>query len=185
MGRLSPMTSDVGSSQIRFARLPEAPFDDLLRLLNEPRNARHMPLSETFSREEAMEWIAAKDRRWEEHGYGPWAVFIDDEFAGWGGFQLEENGADYGLVLLPEFWGHGLAITVQALETGFGEIGLESVLIALPPSRNPDRAVARLGFEPDGGVEYYGLTFRQFRLSKEGWAAARQAMPASPPRDGG
>ena len=141
------VSSNVGPvSEVRFARLTEAPFDDLLRLLNEPRNARHMPLSEPFTSDEARDWIAGKDSRWEEHGYGPWAIFLGEEFAGWGGFQLEENGADYGLVLLPEFWGHGREITLQALDRGFDELGLEEVLIALPPDAEPGpgRRQARL-----------------------------------------
>ncbi len=131
--------------EVTFTRLPMAPFDDLLRLLNEPRNARHMPLSEPFTPEQARDWIAGKDSRWEDHGYGPWAVFLDGVFAGWGGFQLEENGADYGLVLLPEHWGHGREITMHALDLGFGEFGLDEVLIALPPTRNPDRGLSGSG----------------------------------------
>jgi RimJ/RimL family protein N-acetyltransferase len=161
------------AAEITFSRLTAAPFDELVRLLNEPRNARHMPLSEPFTDQEAREWIEGKDGRWDEHGFGPWAIYIDGTFAGWGGFQLEPNGADYGLVLLPEFWGHGDAITVRALEIGFDELGLEEVLIALPPSRNPDRAVGRYGFEPDGEVTYYDVTFRQYRLTRDRWEAGR------------
>ena len=177
-GQTGGVSRSIGPEpEITFARLTEAPFDDLLRLLNEPRNARHMPLSEPFSPEQAEEWISAKDSRWEEDGYGPWAVFLDETFAGWGGFQLEAHGPDYGLVLLPEFWGHGLAITRRALDRGFGDLGLDTVLIALPPTRNPDRAVARLGFEPDGEVEYFGLTFRQYRLTRRRWSQVLPRLP--------
>lgn len=144
----------------------------MVRLLNEPRNAKHLPLSTEFSAATAADWINGKDGQWNAHGYGPWAVLLNGEFAGWGGFQHEENGADFALVLSPEHWGHGAAITGAALDRGFGELGLDEVLIALPRTRNPTRAVARFGFVPDGEVTYGGAVFRQYRLTREAWATS-------------
>jgi RimJ/RimL family protein N-acetyltransferase len=146
----------------------------VVELLNEPRNRRHMPLSSSiFSLEEAVAWVEAKDAQWAVHGYGPWAVLVDGSFAGWGGFQREENGVEFALVLTPEHWGHGREITRAALDRGFDELGLESVLIALPFSRSSDRAVGRFGFVPDGTVVHGGSTFRQYRLTRDGWRRAR------------
>ena len=160
---------------IEFVRLTEVPVTAVVDLLNEPRNARHMPLSGRFTAASAAAWVAAKDAQWSTSGYGPWAVLVDGAFAGWGGFQREENGADFALVLAPAFWGHGAAITRAALDRGFDELGLDAVLIALPFSRSPDRAVRGFGFEPDGEVTYDGATFRQYRLSREGWRRARRS----------
>jgi hypothetical protein len=61
--------------------------------------------------------------------------------------------------------------TRAALDQGFGELGLEAVVIALPYTRSPTRAVARFGFVPDGEVPYDGTSFRQYRLTREAWAA--------------
>ena len=155
---------------ITFVRLPEVDIDAVVELLNEPRNARHMPLArDRFTVESAAEWVATKDAQWDSCGYGPWAILIDGRFAGWGGFQAEENGADFALVLAPEFWGHGEVVARRALAVGFGELGLTEVLIALPYSRNPDRVVARFGFELDGEVTYGEVPFRQYRLSANRW----------------
>ncbi|MBO0813446.1 MAG: GNAT family N-acetyltransferase [Microlunatus sp.] len=156
---------------IEFVRLTEVPLSAVMRLLNEPRNVRHMPLAGEFSEATAAEWVQEKDRQWALNGYGPWAILVDGDFAGWGGFQREENGADFALVLLPERWGYGAAITRAALERGFDELGLDDVIIALPFTRRPTRAVARFGFVPDGEVTYGGSTFRQYRLTRAGWAA--------------
>jgi ribosomal-protein-alanine N-acetyltransferase len=163
----------VSQVSIEFVRLTEVSVADVLELLNEPRNARHMPLSGTFTEESAAEWVTAKDAQWERNGYGPWAVLLDGTFAGWGGFQREESGADFALVLLPGQWGHGAVITRAALDRGFGELGLEQVVIALPYSRRPDRVVARFGFTPDGEVSYDGAPFRQYRLTRRAWSALR------------
>ena len=148
----------VTDPEITFVRLTEVDLDTVTALLNEPRNARHLPLSrgDTFTAETAAAWVASKDGQWDEHGYGPWAVLIDGDFA---------------LVLRPSFWGHGETVVRQALARGFGELGLEQVLIALPYSRRPDRVVARYGFLPDGDVEYAGTCFRQYRLTRAAWSA--------------
>jgi [ribosomal protein S5]-alanine N-acetyltransferase len=167
--------------RIEFVRLTEVPLSAVMSLLNEPRNARHMPLSGEFSQESAADWVRDKDGQWDLHGYGPWAVLVDGEFAGWGGFQQEENGADFALVLLPEQWGHGAEITRAALDRGFDEFGLDDVIIALPFSRNPTRVVARFGFVPDGEVTYGGSSFRQYRLTRDAWAAAKTTDSAANP----
>jgi [ribosomal protein S5]-alanine N-acetyltransferase len=79
--------------RIDFVRLTEVPQAAVAALLNEPRNARHLPLASSMTDTEVAEWIEGKDAQWNSHGYGPWAVLIDGEFAGWGGFQREDNGA--------------------------------------------------------------------------------------------
>lgn len=93
-------------------------------------------------------------------------------YSGWGGFQREENGADFALVLSPDHWGHGAEIASAALEQGFGDLGLGEVIIALPDTRRPDRVMARFGFAPDGDVVYDGASFRQYRLTRHAWLAA-------------
>ncbi len=158
--------SDV---QIDFVRLTDVPLEAVVDLLNEPRNHRHMPLAGEFTAAATAEWVSAKDGQWDANGYGPWAILLDGAFAGWGGFQREENGADFALVLLPQHWGHGAEITRAAIDRGFGELGLSEVIIALPYTRNPGQVVARFGFVPDGEVTYDGARFRQFRLTREAW----------------
>jgi RimJ/RimL family protein N-acetyltransferase len=159
----------LAGPEFTFTRLTEVDLDSLTGLLNEPRNARHMPLAGTFTTEQTAEWVAAKDAQWEANGYGPWAILVDGSLAGWGGFQDEGHGADFGLVLSPRWWGQGEEIARQLLTRGFVELGLAQVLIALPYSRNPDRVVARLGFVPDGEVTYGTVAFRQYRLTRAAW----------------
>ena len=115
----------------------------MIELINEPRNTRHMPLSNVFTEETAAEWVAAKDAQWEQHGYGPWAVLIDGEFAGWGGFQREENGADFGLVLRAEALGRRGRRSPGRRWTG----GLASWAWTTSSSRCPSPA-ARSGWSP-------------------------------------
>ena len=100
---------DVTEPEIAFVRLTEVEIGAVTALLNEPRNARHLPLAggEAFTAETAADWVAAKDGQWDEHGYGPWAVLIDGEFAGWGGFQAEATAPTSRWCCGRSFWGHG------------------------------------------------------------------------------
>lgn len=157
--------------QIEFVRLSAVPLPDVVTLLNEPRNARHMPLASEFSEVETAEWVRGKDAQWDRHGYGPWGILLDGVFAGWGGFQYEDDGPDFALVLRPEQWGHGASIARAALARGFDDFGFDSVFIALPFTRRSTRAVARLGFVPDGEVNHDGASFQRYRLTRETWAA--------------
>lgn len=162
----------MAESPIELVRLPSVDVPAVMGLLNEPRNARHMPLvGEPFTRETTAAWMADKDDQWRAHGYGPWAILVEGEFAGWGGFQAEEDGPDFGLVLLPRFWGHGARIAELMLHLGFEELGFDAVMIALPYSRSAGRVVARWGFHADGQVVYAGAAFRRYRLTREDWSS--------------
>jgi RimJ/RimL family protein N-acetyltransferase len=147
----------------RFAEIAPATW---LTLLNDPDVHRHMPLAGDTAWTETMaaEWAAGKDAQWTANGYGPWALKLDGTFIGWGGFQKEGNEADFGLVLLPAYWGHGAMLFRELVAKGRAELRLDPVTILLPPSRVRMKGLARLGFEPAGELSYDGHRFLKFRL---------------------
>jgi ribosomal-protein-alanine N-acetyltransferase len=54
--------------------------------MNGPLVRRQMPLtSDGFDLADAGEFMAGKESLWTEHGFGPWAIWINGRFAGWGG----------------------------------------------------------------------------------------------------
>ena len=134
--------------------------------MNDPLVRRHLPLARgTFGKAECARFVAAKERIWAEHGYGPWAFVVDGEFAGWGGLQPEGDEVDLGLVLLrPRYWGSGRALYERLLAIAFGEMHLASVIILLPQSRVRLSGVLQLGFRPEGEVEIAGARFTRYRL---------------------
>jgi hypothetical protein len=147
----------------RFAEIDPATW---LTLLNDPDVHRHMPLSGDTAWTEAMaaDWAAGKDGQWSANGYGPWALKLDGAFAGWGGFQKEGAEADFGLVLLPDYWGRGATIFRELLVRR-RDLPLDPVTILLPPSRVRMKGLARLGFVPAGEVSYDGHRFLKFQLA--------------------
>lgn len=150
---------------LEFKRLTEVEPQDIISLNNHPEVLRQMPLgSPDFDEVKAKEWVKQKDAQWAQHGYGPWAFFIDHQFAGWGGLQYEEGDADLALVLHPHFWGSGKAIYEEIVKRAFTTMRLDSITILLPHSRTRIKGVGRLGFQPDGEVEFDGVCFQRFRL---------------------
>ena len=129
---------------------------------------RQMPLlKEEFGDRDCDEFIAAKERLWTDHGYGPWAFVVDGHFAGWGGLQPENGEADLGLVLHPKYWGIGRTIYKKIIDRAFGKMGFESITALLPPTRTRIKGLFLLGFKVDGELEVGGERFIRYRLNKK------------------
>lgn len=157
-------------TEIRFARLVEVPNAEVMGLLNDPNITRHLPLAgDRFDEVTTRQWMEGKDAQWQQNGYGPWAVHVGNDFAGWCGFQREGTDADFAMILRPQFWGNGRRIYLKALAQGFQDFGFESIVVTLPPTRKVERVLHRLGFRHDGETEQWGHRFLRFRLTKLDW----------------
>ena len=87
-------------SRIELRRLSQVSPQAIIELMNQRAVRRHLPLARgDFGPSDCEKFVAAKERMWEENGYGPWAFVLDDEFIGWGGLQPEGGDVDVGLVL--------------------------------------------------------------------------------------
>lgn len=154
-------------SRIAFVPLASIAPTDLVRMLTDADVRRHMPLAgDDWDEARAVDWARAKDGQWIENGYGPWAITVGNEFAGWGGFQKEGDEADLGLVLLPAYWGQGAAIFRELVQRG-QTMDLGTISVLLPPSRVRLKGLARLGFSPAGEIEYAGHRFLKFKLVRQ------------------
>lgn len=154
---------------IEWRRLKEIPLGEIGHLLNHPRVRHYMPLASTAMDIDATaEWVRGKEAQWRQYGYGPWAIVIDGRFAGWGGFQHEAGDADLALVLLPAYWGQGHVLLRILINKAWQLLALPSVTLHLPPVRQRIRGIFRLGFVPDGQVDFDGEIFRRYRLLAPG-----------------
>ena len=153
--------------RIELKRLTEVNPAAVIELMNDPAVRRHLPLARGhFGRSEYKRFLAAKERMWEERGFGPWAFVLDDELVGWGGLQPEGDDADVGLVLSQKYWGAGRVLYGRILDHAFDELGLDSVIALLPQSRTRVGALTRLGFREDGEIMIGNERFNRFRLSR-------------------
>jgi [ribosomal protein S5]-alanine N-acetyltransferase len=167
--------------QIDVRRLSDVSFADLAHLLNDADVRRHLPLAiAPFDEETCACFVAEKQRMWDEHGFGPWAFFVDGRFAGWGGLQPDGDDADLGFVLHRAFWGIAPRLARDVLRRAFTEMGRPSVIALLPPSRTRVAALARLGFVREGAVVLSGQPFQRFRLEAHVWQARHRSVEGAP-----
>ena len=153
--------------EIKFVHLYEIEEQLIIDLMNNEMVGRHLPLlADDFSAESCRAFLKAKKQLWDEHGFGPWAFLINNEFAGWGGLQSEHGEADFALVLHPKFWGWGRKIFDEVKDQAFNRMNLSSITILLPPNRPNSKAVTRLGFIEDGELTVEGEVFLRFRFTK-------------------
>lgn len=154
--------------EITFARLPKIELNEIISHMSDPRVAEHMPLL-TFEWDEAAatKFVTAKEECWSRDGLGHWAILLNDDYVGWGGFQREGNEWDYGLVLKPDSFGLGARISKKAIEFAFADKRIPFVTFLLPPSRKNLGALKRLGAKFVDEIDYDGSTFLKYRLETE------------------
>lgn len=150
---------------LRFARLPEVPFAELVAHMSDPRLRTHMPLlTGAWGEAEARGLVAAKEACWARDGLGHWAFLADGRYVGWGGFQNEGGEWDFGLVLRPQDFGLGGRITRAALDVARHDCRIPFVTFLLPPSRRNLGALRRMGARAVGCLDHAGATFLKYRL---------------------
>lgn len=157
------------NNRLRFGRLTEISTEELVAHMSDERLRAHMPLlTGTWDAPRIRDFVAAKEARWQEDGLGHWAFFKGDTYVGWGGFEAEGSGDDkewdYGLVLRPDFFGLGPAITREALRFAVARADMAYVTCLLPPTRRKLGALKRFGAADLGLVTYAGERFRKFRV---------------------
>jgi RimJ/RimL family protein N-acetyltransferase len=151
---------------LEFKQLKEAPTTAIIDLMNNPLVRRQMPLLKgEFTEAHCKAFIKTKEQLWLKDGYGPWAFFVEGNFAGWGGLQNEDGEADLALVLHPRYWGLGKKIYQKVIEKAFGEMKLPSLTILFPPTRTRVSAILRLGFKAEGEQFINNQRFIRYRLN--------------------
>lgn len=156
----------IDYAHIEFKRLPGVDPIFIMDLMNDPDVRRHLPLAKGhFDSSDCEKFVTAKERIWEEHGYGPWAFMLGDEFMGWGGLQPEGLDVDVGMVLHRRHWGAGRVLYGRIVDYAFRELQVPSVIVLLPPSRKRVAGIPRLGFKEDGEVMIGKERFVRYRLT--------------------
>lgn len=136
-----------------------------IQLFNNPLIKRHMPLlTENFDDKQYNAFIASKDAIWEKFGFGPLAYYINNDFAGWGGLQPDEDDFELALVLSPKYWGYGRYLYHDLIKEAFDKLNLASVTILFPLSRTRIKWIFKIGFVEETKVIIEDKIFIRFRL---------------------
>jgi RimJ/RimL family protein N-acetyltransferase len=94
------------------------------------------------------------EQHWDTHGFGPWALEVEGDFAGFLGLKLVPTEMPFAPAvellyrLVPRFWGQGLATegSLAALEFGFRELHLDTVVaFAVEANTGSRRVMEKIG----------------------------------------
>ena len=155
---------------IVFANLAEIEKSKIVDLMNNPLVRRQMPLLKgEFNQTDCEKFITSKERMWKEHGFGPWAFVVNQEFAGWGGIQPDDGEADLALVLHPDYWGIGKVLYKEIIGRAFYELNIATVQVLFPPSRTRIKGLLHLGFKKERELEIGNEKFIRYTLDKSDW----------------
>lgn len=153
---------------IDFVRLTEIDGSELIEHMSDPRMKEHLPLlNQPWDKQTVDAFVSTKEDCWTKDGLGHWAFLSGGRYLGWGGFQKEDYGWDFALVLRPEAFGVGLRITRQALDFARRDARISAVYFLLAPTRKHVGALSRLGAVPAGTIEHAGEQFQKFRLDTD------------------
>ena len=132
--------------------------DFILELLNSPGWLRYIGDRGVHNREDAIHYIQSRFiQSYQDNGFGLYKAALKDtgEPIGLCGFLRRDYlpSVDIGFALLPAFEGKGFAFeAAQALmETGFGELGFDTVMaIVLPDNLRSQVLLEKLGLRKTG-----------------------------------
>ncbi len=163
------------SERITTARLVLRPLtlddvDVLVDLHADPRVNRFVP---RFSREQAVDRLAAVERQWQQRGHGLCAVDLRNGggFIGRCGLKYWEefDEVEAGWILKPDVWGHGYATEAAraCVEWGFTRLDVDYFTAMIDPANAASVGVAeRLGFTPRRDVVLLGRKVTVYALNR-------------------
>jgi len=104
--------------------------------------------------EESLGEMTRIEQHWDTHGFGPWALDVRGDFAGFLGLKWVSPDMPFAPAvellyrLIPRFWGQGLATegSLAALEFGFCELHLDTVVaFAVEANTGSRRVMEKVG----------------------------------------
>jgi RimJ/RimL family protein N-acetyltransferase len=144
-------------------RWRESDREPFAALNADPEVMEHFPAP--LSRQDSDQLVDRIEQRFDELGYGLWALEVREsgEFIGFTGLILQTFDAPFlpavevGWRLARSAWGHGYAIEAarRAVEYGFRDVGLEEIISMTARRNTRSRAVMeRLGMTRDPADDF-------------------------------
>ncbi|MFC5816245.1 GNAT family N-acetyltransferase [Nonomuraea harbinensis] len=151
------------TERLIMRRWRESDREPFAALNADPRVMEHFPAPMTRAESDAL--VDRIEQRFDEHGYGLWALEVREtgEFIGFAGLALQTFEAPFtpavevGWRLARSAWGHGYATEAgrRALAHGFGEAGLEEIVSITAVLNVRSQAVMRrLGMTRDPADDF-------------------------------
>ena len=130
---------------------------------------RYFPGSPQPTREQAGRMIERMLAHWQEHGYGLWAVELQEHgrLIGRVGLQLivETAEVEVDFILDRAFWGRGLATEAgrASLDYGYDVLQVDSIVgIVHPENLASQRVLQKIGLTLTEETTYFGMAVQRY-----------------------
>lgn len=169
----------IRTERTYLRRLKKSDFNDLCKMLKD-KDVMYA-YEHAFSDEEAHGWLDRQLKRYDDNGFGLWAVILREsrELIGQCGITMQDAGGkqvmEVGYLLCKEYWHRGYAAEAAAAcrDYAFNVLGAEEVYSIIRDNNIPSQNVAkRMGMEVCGEFvkHYYDMDMPHliYRISKTG-----------------
>jgi ribosomal-protein-alanine N-acetyltransferase len=166
----------IETPRLTLRHLTLADVDAMFVILGDPVAMQYYPRS--FTREDAVEWIERNIGRYENLGFGLWAIVLKSsgEMIGDCGLshQIVEGVPmlEVGYHLQRSYWGHGYATEAAnaCMSYAFSKLEADEVISLIRPENTPSRRVAeRNGMRIDRQVIYAELPHLVYSMKRESY----------------
>ena len=169
---------EIETARLRL-RLPlPSDLDDLYSIRSDAEVMRFITGAPS-TKDETLAGLNKHLKRWEEHGFGQWAINFKNEatLLGWCGLDFLDTTTEIevGYGLAKKYWGLGVATEAAeaSLRYGFEQLNLERIVAVAYPQNIASRQVmvklgmkhVRNGFYYGADMVYYQIFRRDFRPS--------------------
>jgi RimJ/RimL family protein N-acetyltransferase len=178
------MSAVAITDRLTLRRLELSDAASLMELNSDPEVLRFTGEKQFNSVDDAEALVAELGTRYENHGFGRWAVMrqSDDRFLGWCGLRrIPREGVDLGFRLHRDCWGQGYATEAAraCVELAFGEYALPFLLGRAVKENHASIAILKkLRFEPWLKTSGHGFNDVRYSILRSG------DLPAANPEQG-
>lgn len=171
-------SNELGTERTRLRPFAPSLCSELRTLFRNPGVRRYLLDDQLVDKSWIDREVDTSQRRFEEGGLGLWSVHgLDDRLLGFAGFRpfFEPPRLQLLYGLLPEHWGHGLAVeaATAVVDYAFDVVGHTVVGAAIDvPNVASARVLERLGMTPDDTAPDLPHT-AFYSLEREVWRARR------------
>lgn len=137
--------------------------DALAQLWGDPDVTRYLPSGRPVPEDRARAGWESFIKHWEEHGFGPWSLFLksDDAWVGYCGLRHLPDIDEVELLYAIDkrWWGRNLTTEAAraAVEDGFTRVGLSRIVaIALPANIASVQVMKNAGMHYEKNTHMFG-----------------------------
>ena len=165
----------IETERLLLRKLRPDDLDDVAALFADRDVVRYVGNGLPASRDEAERALLSILHRWQEQGYGRWAISYrtTGAFIGIGGFRSLFGTPEVVYHLAKVHWGKGYAteLASAALRFGFEDCGFDRI-VAIAKSQNAAsiHVMEKLGMQFEKHARYYDIDVVQYQIHREEFA---------------